>query len=141
MFTKLTSSVIVLWETLISVYIEYGDVEEVPCCIGKMQQEGGSPDTITFAYSLKPYSSQVFIDEMHAEVIKKGFKKYLLVGSTLVDMYDQVGLLEVAHHVFDKLAVKDVILCTSLIKDYAEHDHAKDALNCLWVNAIGQCAV
>ena len=42
---------------------------------------------------------------------------------------------------FDELGVKDVIQCTSLIADYVEHDRAKEALNYLWENAIGQCGL
>ena len=40
---------------------------------------------------MKSYNSLVFIKQMHAEIIKKGFDKYILIGSTLVDMYVQIG--------------------------------------------------
>ena len=66
---------------------------------------------------------------MHVEIIKKGFDKDLLIGSTLVDMYVQIGLMEVTRQVFDNLPVKDVILWTALIIGYVEHEHGEEALN------------
>ena len=66
---------------------------------------------------------------MHVEIIKKGFDKDLLIGSTLVDMYVQIGLIEVTRQVFDNLPVKDVILWTALIIGYVEHEHGQEALN------------
>ena len=66
---------------------------------------------------------------MHVEIIKKGFDKDLLIGSTLVDTNAQIGLLEAAHQVFDNLLVKDVILWIALIIGYAEHECGEEALN------------
>ena len=66
---------------------------------------------------------------MHAEIIKKGFDKDLLIGSTLADTYAQFGLFEATHQVFDNLPVKDVILWTALITGHAEHEHGEEALN------------
>ena len=65
---------------------------------------------------------------MHAEIIKKGFDKDLLIGSTLADTYAQFGLFEATHQVFDNLPVKDVILWTALITGHAEHEHGEEAL-------------
>ena len=91
--------------------------------------KGISQVTIPLLCSVKSYNSLVFIKQMHAEIIKKGFDKDLLIGSALVDMYVQIGLIEVTRQVFDNLPVKDVILWTALIIGYVEHEHGEEALN------------
>ena len=72
--------------------------------------KGISQVTIPLLCSVKSYNSLVFIKQMHVEIIKKGFDIDILIRSTLVDRYVQIGLIEVTRQVFDNLPVKDVFL-------------------------------
>jgi pentatricopeptide repeat protein len=47
--------------------------------------------------------------EAHGGIIRSGFLSDVFAGSALADMYRKCGSLEVAHQVFDKMPLRDVV--------------------------------
>jgi pentatricopeptide repeat protein len=65
--------------------------------------------------------------EIHAEIERRGFLETdLVVGNSLVNMYIKCGSLFRAQHVFDQLAVRDMISWNTLLGGYT---HLGDSSN------------
>lgn len=122
------------WNVLIAVYAEHGLGEKVSACLERMQVEGVSPDAATYVCCLTTCVSARVIEmgrKFHAEVLKKGFERKLIVGSALVDLYANCGSLTELQDVFGKLPLRDVILWNIFISGYVEYGLYEEASSCL----------
>lgn len=123
-----------LWNALVSVYIEQGLGEEALAFSKRMQEEAADLDATSFICSLKACGAVVAVEDghaLHTEIVKRGFEQDHFVGSALVDVYAKCSLFEDAQNVFDKLLVRDVVLWNTLATRYAESYHTDEALKCL----------
>ncbi|KAI5081458.1 hypothetical protein GOP47_0004641 [Adiantum capillus-veneris] len=124
---------VVSWTTLMAMYIDYGDSEKALTCLGHMQSQGVSPNSVTLMCGLKACSNLQSLEkgqELHAELERQGWQKDRVVGNTLVDMYLKCGSLVLAKQVFERLPERDVVSWTAMIAGYVEHDHGEKALQC-----------
>eukprot|EP00250_Pteridium_aquilinum_P020790 c24948_g3_i1 orf=1265-4363(-) len=124
----------VSWTALITGYSEHGlDIESIKC-VKQMQREGVLPDSTAFVCGLKACCNMQDMDEgqaLYAEIVKEGYERDALVGSTLVDLYAKFGLLQEAQEVFDKLPQQNVVLWNVLLSGYAEHGLFEEFFSCL----------
>ena len=134
-FNHLIVRNVVLWNALISGYVEYGYSEKVFQCLNQMRGEGIFPDAITLVCSLKACSSIGSIvkgEEIYAEVIHNQYlERDVFIGNALVDMYAKCGFLEKAEELFPNLPDRDIVSWNALISGYAEHGHGERAISCL----------
>ena len=125
---------VVSWSTLISGYAQQGQGEEALNCFERMQNEGLSPDSITFVCILKACGSIGAINkgkQIHKEIVDKGLLgKDAVLGTALVNMYAKCGELEKAAEVFKELPCRNVVSWNALISGYIEQGQSKDALGC-----------
>ncbi|KAI5070834.1 hypothetical protein GOP47_0015177 [Adiantum capillus-veneris] len=133
-FDKLTVRNSASWNALILGYAEHGCLENLQSCLERLRREGFSPDAVTFISILKACGSARDVDtgsQVHSEVEKSGLlMQDPFVGSSLVDMYAQCGLLSKAQEVFDRLPARDVIVWNSLLTGYVENGCDEEALIC-----------
>ncbi|CAN1133696.1 Pentatricopeptide repeat-containing protein At5g08305, partial [Linum perenne] len=62
-------------------------------------------------------------EELHCVVIKSGFKSNPFVGTTLIEMYSSVNLVEAAYRVFCEMIERNVVAWTVMINSYIScHD-------------------
>eukprot|EP00250_Pteridium_aquilinum_P018561 c24123_g13_i1 orf=515-2368(+) len=130
---ELPSQDVYSWTALIAGCVEHGFCDQALCYFAQMQEEGVSPNTVTFTCSLKSCCVLAAIDAgqaIHIEVTKVGLEKDLTVGNTLVDMYSTCDYLLEAEEVFDKLCNHDVVSWTALIVGYEHYGHGEEALEC-----------
>ena len=133
-FDQLPSQDVVLWNVLITGYVEHGYGEEALQSFGIMKASMVSPTSITFVCTLKACSSMEALmqgREIHIAIVKKGLEKELLVGSTLVHMYATCGDFEGAQALLVMLPSRTVISWNALIAGYAKHGHGDEALDCV----------
>lgn len=57
---------------------------------------------------------------MHGLIVKSGFEHDVVLATSLLQMYANVGCLDDACYVFDEMAVKDVISWSSLVSGYMQ---------------------
>ncbi|KAI5067673.1 hypothetical protein GOP47_0018201 [Adiantum capillus-veneris] len=133
-FDKLPSRDIISWNTLIAGYAEHGHGERTLECFEQMQDDGVSPDEVTYIFSLKACGSIGAIEkgtEIHEIIRSQGhLGTNQLLGNSLVNMYAKCGLLSNAQQAFDELQQRDVITWTSLMVGYTEHGQDEDAIEC-----------
>ena len=136
MFDEIPKRDVVTWNALIMGYIRYGLNDEVLKCFKMMQEEDDIfPDAVTFICILKACGNMGLIgmgEEIHIEVRNNGLiEKDILLGTTLVDMYAKMGMLEKAKEVFEEdLPIRNVVSWNAMVSGYTQHGHSEEALKC-----------
>ena len=133
-FEDLPNRNVVTWSALIAGYTRHNLGDEALKCFRRMQDEGISPNAVTFICILKACGSTASLhigEEIHAEVKKQGLLgKDVVLATALIDMYAKCGVLRKSQQIFDKLRVRNVICWNSLISGYVEHEHVVQAYKC-----------
>ena len=133
-FDRIQAKNTVLWNTLISGYVQVGDNEEALQCYEKMQREGLSPDATTLLCTLQACGRIGAMEkgiEIHNEINKKKLLEMdHLVGCALIDMYAKCGLLERAQGLFDMLPNHSTVSWNALIVGYVDHGYGNKAIIC-----------
>ncbi|KAI5071803.1 hypothetical protein GOP47_0014054 [Adiantum capillus-veneris] len=123
------------WNALIGGYAQQGQGEQVLECFSQMQQEGLSPDCITFTFALKACATLGAMGkgiEIHEEISNQGLLgSNIVLDNALVDMYAKCGALAQAQQVFDELPSRDVVSWSALIAGYVEQDQGEKAFDLL----------
>ncbi|KAH7433435.1 hypothetical protein KP509_07G069700 [Ceratopteris richardii] len=124
---------VVSWSTLIAGYSKQGQEEKAFISFERMQDEGITPNVVTFACILKACGSTGANDKgekVHEEIIRQGLlDNNLLLGNTLVDMYSKCGALGKAQQVMEELSVRDDVTWNTLIAGFAQHGQCEQALS------------
>ena len=133
-FDDLHARDVISWNALISGYAQHGRFHEALSCFEKMQQDGISPDGITFTCIFKACSSLRAIDkgkQIHDEIVRRGLlEKHVALGNALVDMYAKCGLLAKAHQILKELPIRNEVSWSTLISRYAQEGQGQEALDC-----------
>lgn len=122
---------VVLWNTVVSGYVEHGCFEGALSCFERMRQGDCSPNTVTYACSLKACACIGSVSkgqELHSEIVLRFLETDLLVGNTLIDLYAKCNSLSEAQAVFDNLLNRDVVTWNALITGYMEHKMYQEGL-------------
>ena len=123
---------VVSWNAMVSGYTQHGHSEEALKCFRLMQYEGIPPDVITFICMLKACGSMGSVamgEEVHVKVKNQQlWKKDMVLGNALVDMYAKCGMLGKAQEVFNELPCRDVISWSALMDGYAQMGEAEKVI-------------
>ncbi|KAI5068823.1 hypothetical protein GOP47_0017168 [Adiantum capillus-veneris] len=99
----------------------------------RMKKEGVEPSSYTLVAVLKACARLLHIkkgQEIHNEILQKGFETDLLTGSTLTDMYAKNGSPFEAQKAFEKLHDHDIVLWNVLVWGYVDNGLDLEALKC-----------
>lgn len=122
---------VVLWTSIITGYVQNGDYEGGLNLYGKMQMERVIPNELTMASVLRACSSLAALDQgkqMHARIIKYGFKLEVPIGSALSAMYTKCGSLDDGYLIFWRMPSRDVISWNAMISGLSQNGHGNKAL-------------
>ncbi|KAH7446147.1 hypothetical protein KP509_01G041400 [Ceratopteris richardii] len=123
---------VVLWNTLISGYVQQGHAAAALKCFERMQLEGFSPDAITLTCALKACAALGDYDkgqQIHIQAVRERLlAKDPMLANSVIDMYAKNGVLEKAEEVFNELNTSDVVSWNALLTGYAQNGHGKKAL-------------
>ena len=124
---------VISWNALISGYAQEGRVYEAFKCFKTMQNEGISPDTITFICILKACSIARDVEmgiTIHVKIVSNCFLfKDIALGNALVDMYAKCGLINKAQEVLEELPVRDVVSWNIMINGCVQNEQNNKALS------------
>ncbi|KAH7435789.1 hypothetical protein KP509_06G079800 [Ceratopteris richardii] len=140
-FDELPHPNAVMWNTLMTGYIDHNLPNHALMCYGQMKSSGLSGNYITFVCALKACAITGELElgqEIHIETIKEDYHSNEKVGNALVELYLKCGLLEEALDVFSGLAERDVFLWTNILLGFTEYGCDEKALSCLeWMQLDG----
>ncbi|KAI5058915.1 hypothetical protein GOP47_0027085 [Adiantum capillus-veneris] len=134
LFNEMPKRDVVSWNALISGYVVHGHGGEALNCLEKMDEEGLSPDAITFVSVLKACGCVGALDKgqnVHARILREGLlEKHAVIANALLFMYVKCGLPEKAKDIFNQLQVRDSVSWNSIIAGHAQDVHGEEAFNC-----------
>lgn len=98
----------------------------------KLNRSGMKPDLFTFSSVLSVCSRLVASEQgeqIHAQAIKTGFLSDVVVGTSLINMYNKCGSIERAGKAFLEMSTRTMISWTSMITGYSQHGRSQQALD------------
>ncbi|XP_024529452.1 pentatricopeptide repeat-containing protein At3g26782, mitochondrial [Selaginella moellendorffii] len=118
----------VAWSTLIGAYASNGYGKDARSLYEGMVREELKPDNVTFMSLLGACSSFEECSWVDSEIVKNGFEKDAVVGTTLLNTYGKHGKVEEARKVFDRLGSRDTISWNAMITTYVQNGCAVAAM-------------
>ncbi|CAN1772907.1 Pentatricopeptide repeat-containing protein At2g20540 [Linum perenne] len=112
------------WNAMFRGYYQNSSHREVIVLFGRMKSLDIMPNSYSFPVVLKSCVKVNALcegEELHCVVIKSGFKSNPFVGTTLIEMYSSVNLVEAAYRVFCEMSRRDVISWNTVLNGYANN--------------------
>lgn len=133
----------VTWNAIIAGHVQimelskdnlsaYRSGSEALKLFAELNRSGMRPDSFTFSSVLSVCTRMMALEpgeQIHARMIKTGALSDVVVGSSLIKMYNKCGSIEKASKVFLEMSIRTLILWTSMITGFAQHGWSKQALN------------
>eukprot|EP01018_Ginkgo_biloba_P036698 Gb_40436 [translate_table: standard] len=130
-FDKIPDRDLVSWNAMIAGYVQQDCGEEALNLFCQMQRVYVKPDQFTLASVLSGCASSETMEhgkQLHAQIIKIGFRFHVCVSNALVTMYAKCQSIENARLTFDELPERNMVSWNAMIAGYAQHGHAEEAL-------------
>ncbi|XP_062148846.1 pentatricopeptide repeat-containing protein At5g55740, chloroplastic [Alnus glutinosa] len=132
MFDSIFERNVVAWNSMIVSYVQNGMSEEAIEVFYDMRVEGVEPTRVTVSSFLSASANIGALEEGkqgHAIAVLGGLELDNILGSSIINFYFKVGLIEDAELVFSRVLEKDVVTWNLLISGYAQFGQVDKALN------------
>ncbi|OVA04074.1 Pentatricopeptide repeat [Macleaya cordata] len=119
------------WTAMVTGLTENGLGREAVDLFRKMRLEGLPIDQFTFGSVLTACGGLLALEQgkqIHAYIIRTGYKDNIFVGSALVDMYSKSGSIKYAEKVFKRMAHRNIVSWTALIVGYGQNGLSEEAV-------------
>ncbi|TXG56716.1 hypothetical protein EZV62_018029 [Acer yangbiense] len=119
------------WTTMITGLTQNGLEREAVDLLREMRLEGLAMDQYTFGSVLTACGGLLALEEgkqIHAYIIRTGYKDNVFVGSALVDMYCKSKSIKSAESVFRKMTLKNVVSWTAMLVGYGQNGYGEEAV-------------
>ncbi|KAF5958972.1 hypothetical protein HYC85_000181 [Camellia sinensis] len=122
---------LVSYNTIVDGYAKNLDSNEAFELFNEIEDTGIEVDAFTFASLLSGAASIGAVgkgEQIHARLMKSGFKSNQCISNSLISMYSKCGNIEAALQVFSEIEDHTVISWTSIVMGLAKHGFATRAL-------------
>uniref|UniRef100_A0A2N9HES6 DYW domain-containing protein n=1 Tax=Fagus sylvatica TaxID=28930 RepID=A0A2N9HES6_FAGSY len=122
----------VTWNSMIVSYVQNGMSKEAVEVFYDMRVEGVEPTRVTVSSFLSASANIGALEEGkqgHAIAVIGGLELDNILGSSIINFYFKVGLIDYAELVFSRMLEKDVVTWNLLISGYAQFGQVDIALN------------
>ena len=119
---------VVAWNSMISSCVQNGLNEEAIGIFYDMRMEGLEPTRVTMVGFLSASASICAVEEgkqAHAMALLSGMDLDDILGTSIINFYFKVGLIDDAELVFSRMLKKDVVTWNLLISCYVQHSQAE----------------
>ncbi|VVB16138.1 unnamed protein product [Arabis nemorensis] len=130
-FDEIPERNVVAWNALMVGYVQNGMNEEAIRLLSDMRKEGIEPTRVTVSTCLSASANMGGIEEgkqSHAISIVNGLELDNILGTSILNFYCKVGLIEYAEMIFDRMIEKDVVTWNLLISGYVQQGLVEDAI-------------
>lgn len=142
LFNRMDNVSLVTWNAMIAGHAQmmelakddlsaYQNGSEALNLFLKLNRSGMKPDLFTLSSVLSVCSRLVALEQgeqVHALAIKTGFLSDVVVGTSLINMYNKCGSIERASKAFLEMSTRTMISWTSMITGYSQHGRSQQAL-------------
>ncbi|KAG4197370.1 hypothetical protein ERO13_A05G020800v2 [Gossypium hirsutum] len=114
---------VIAWNSMIVGYMQNGMNEQAIGVFHEMRMDGVEPSQVSVSSFLSASANLGAIGEGkqgHAIAVLHGFELDSILGSSVLNFYSKVGLIEDAELVFDKMLEKDVVTWNLIISSYLQ---------------------
>lgn len=125
---------VVCWREMITGYFEVGDYERTLEVFVQLHQEGFEFDSIKILVVFQAcaeYGSLKVTTQIHQAALNFGFFNDLCVVIALLNMYKELGRLDLTCFLFEGNPSSDVALWNSMMSTYIEFRKPEETLNVL----------
>ncbi|GAV72028.1 PPR domain-containing protein/PPR_1 domain-containing protein/PPR_2 domain-containing protein/DYW_deaminase domain-containing protein, partial [Cephalotus follicularis] len=143
LFNGMEAVSLVAWNAMIARHAQMIDMEnddlsayhrgnEALNIFLNLNSSGKKPDLYTFSSILTVCSRLVALEQgeqIHAQALKSGYLSDVVVGTSLVNMYNKCGSIGAASKAFVEMSTRTMISWTSMITGFAQHGLTQEALN------------
>ncbi|XP_057741065.1 pentatricopeptide repeat-containing protein At5g55740, chloroplastic [Arachis stenosperma] len=130
-FDSMLEKNVIAWNSMVAVYMQNGMNREAIGLFQKMMLDGVEPTLVSLVGFLSACANLEAVEEGrqgHALAILGGFELESILGSTVVNFYFKVGLVEEAELVFRRMVVKDVVTWNLIISSYVRCGEVEKAI-------------
>lgn len=121
LFDEMHERDVVSWTTMISCYIQIGDVFESSRLFHKMRISGIEPNSVTLAVVFRAFDVGKSADggrQMHGFAIKMGFGSHELVQNSILTAYGKMDCFKEAEKLFDFIEERSFVSWNILMLAY-----------------------
>lgn len=122
---------IILWTGIITAFAER-EPEGALFLFRQLYREDLAPDLYTFSIVLKACAgvgTDRHVLAVYSQVIKAGFGSDTVLANALIHAYARCGSISLSKQVFDEMRSRNLVSWNSMLKAYALHGQAKEALH------------
>ncbi|MQM15413.1 hypothetical protein Taro_048360 [Colocasia esculenta] len=119
------------YNAMIRGYSQSNSPEKAFCLMRDMLGRGLSADPVCSSFVVKACTRLAYLfggRQVHGGTVRNGYQSDSRLLTSLMDLYASCGTTVDAEHVFDEMAVRDVVAWNVLISCYARNGRSKDAL-------------
>ncbi|KAK8914039.1 Pentatricopeptide repeat-containing protein [Platanthera zijinensis] len=118
-----------IWNTMIKGYSASILPESAASFYIEMLTRGITPDHYTYPFLLRSGMAIEFIDQIHAHVIKFGFRSNPYVLDALIHVYSFGGAMDAARELFDTSSKRNAVSWNAMISAYNRRGDISTAWN------------
>lgn len=137
LFDQISEPDLGLWNCILSAYnssVEDTSLSVEVLCLFSEMLKGAKvkPNEVSFVALINACADLGAFSEgiwAHSYIVKNNLKLNRFVVTSLIDLYVNCGFLEFAHHLFDELPKKDIFCYNAMIRGFASHGYAHEAID------------
>ncbi|KDO80388.1 hypothetical protein CISIN_1g035503mg [Citrus sinensis] len=133
---------VVAWNSMIVGYVQNGLNEEAIRVFYEMTLEGVEPTRVSVTSILSASANLDALDEgkqAHAVAVINGMELDNVLGSSIINFYSKVGLLEDAEVVFSRMVERDIVTWNLLIASYVQSGQSDVVVASSIVDMYAKC--
>ncbi|XP_010943720.3 pentatricopeptide repeat-containing protein At2g27610 [Elaeis guineensis] len=133
-FSELDEPGLASWAALIGGYAQQGHGERAICLFRKLQSSCLKPNEHIFPCVLVGCSTVAAVEggkQLHALIIKSGFRMAAYVGNAVMDFYAKCGLLDESVKLFEEMEEHDIVSYNAMIARYVDRCDFKGVMELL----------
>ncbi|KAL0928706.1 hypothetical protein M5K25_000621 [Dendrobium thyrsiflorum] len=139
-FDKMPERDTVSWNTIMSGYAGTGHFDAAFSAFYSMRRLGLKGNAYTISISASCVFTQLQAKQVHGNAVRCGFdSSSVVVGNSLIKMYERSHLVDYAYSVFWRLENPDAISWNSMISAFGNSGHGSSAFECfrsMWASGF-----